>query len=201
MRVTPGESVNSLNSNAGDSGRFLSREELASFVLERREQIRAIARAKLPRGVRSVFDSEDVVSTVLRRVDGMIQSGALRARTFMELESLIGVVAENVSITKSRLVEIARHRRLDNESIWEMLEHRAERCAGNEEAAGLLFKMLGSLDGADQRQMFLLRFRGASHRVVARQLGIAEDACRKRWSTVCQSLNERFSGAPGHDLA
>lgn len=169
-----------------------ARQALAEFVLQHRERIRAIARQKLPGGARSVFDSEEVVSSVLRRLDGMASRGTLAPRSPAELWGLITAIATNAAVDRRRLIERARsHLAEDGPYAYELLK-RLNACESDDDATMLLLRMMMSIKNSTDRHVFMMLHRGASHRAIATALGISEAASRKRWSVLRQELAERF---------
>src|SRR5262249_12533541 len=78
------------------------REMIAAYGLENKERVRAIARRKLTPTSRRVFDSEEVLSSVLRRLDGMAVRGTLRPHSEAELWALIEAIARNTTVSKIR---------------------------------------------------------------------------------------------------
>ncbi len=81
-----------------------SRDEIARFVMARKGRIQAIARTKLTKSSRSLVDSEDVVSSVMRRIDTLASRGALYVRTENDLWALITTIVGNYTVSKARLV-------------------------------------------------------------------------------------------------
>lgn len=169
------------------------RRTLADFILSREAQIRAIARRKLTVSTRSVFDSEDVLSSVLRRLDSLVQRGKLRPGCEAELWGFIKVIASNNAVSKSRLIECSRKWLTDEPEYAYYIVKVINACEDDDEVSWLVYRMAGSLAGED-RQIFFLRVRGAMHQAVARVLGIDEGAVRQRWSRICRELRDRFGG-------
>lgn len=176
------------------AGLLANREKLAEFVMDHEHTIRAVARRKLTRGTRAVFDSEDVMATVLRRVDQLAQSGEIRAADEGEMLSLIFRIAENAACSKSRIIELAKSRQHEELAFSQLLLKNLANCAGDEEAGHLVARMFASLESAEDRTVFLLRLRGIEHRVIAQMLNITPEACRQRWKKIRDELVERFAG-------
>jgi DNA-directed RNA polymerase specialized sigma24 family protein len=175
-----------------------NREHIADFVLRHEDRIRAIARRKLPTEARSVFGTEDVFSTVARRVDALAAKGLLRAESEAQLWALVSRVVENVSLERGRLVESTASRTGDDAAFWADISRDLRRCRDDNEAFVLVFEMMSAMTDAADRQIFLLRLRGVSHRVIAQQLGATEDAVRQRWVVIRRTLRESFSPQGSH---
>lgn len=173
-----------------DWGNYLlhDRDELASFVLRNKARIEAIARRKLRPAARTSYGSEDVLSTVLRRLDALAERGLVRAQSEAQLWALINSIAENVSLHRSRLLESLRVRSGDDADFWQAMHADMRQTREDEDAFVRIYELLAMLDDQDQRQMFMMRLRGAGHRVIAQHLGISEDAARQRWSLIVRRL-------------
>lgn len=163
--------------------------------MERRDRIRAIARTRLTQGARAVFDSEDVLSSVARRLDGLFQRGQLRIEREDELWALIATIAMNEATSKTRLVERARSLLRDDAAFAQILLDRFAVCEDDEDADATVLRMAGSISDGDDRHMFLLRLRGATHRAIAGALGISEAAARQRWVQLVRALESRYGCA------
>lgn len=174
---------------AKDAARHL----VASFLLRNRDQIRAIARARLSADTRTVYDSEDVFSSVLRRIDNLARQGVLRPANETELWALIHTIARNTALKKTLLIERARILVTEDPRYGYELMERLNRCRDDDEATLLVYRLMLALDDPLDRQVFALYLRGASHRAIASFLGIREDASRKRWVRLRDDLRDRFA--------
>ncbi len=174
---------------AGESPRTF----VARFVMANGEQIRAIARRKLGRPSRRVTDSEDVLSSVLRRLDEMGARGTLRLRSERELWGLIEAIACNAAVSKVRMIERARNFLTEDGRYANQLLSRLNDCEGDDEVTLLLLRMTASLRNPEDRQILTLMHRGANHRAIGSLLGTSEQASRQRWKRIREELCERFA--------
>lgn len=183
---------------AASTPQRLSREAIAHYVLSHESQIRAIARRKLTQATRSTFDSEDVMASVLRRVDQLALNGSLRPDNKAELWALIKTIASNTAVTKTRLIERARFLLTEDGAYAYHLLQRLNACGSDDEAQLLVLRMAGTLKNERSRQILLLRLRGATHGAISGMLGISEGACRQQWMSMCQELRAAFEGGRIH---
>jgi uncharacterized membrane protein len=179
--------------------RPVPREEIADFVLRREAQIRAIARRKIPDFVRGLFDSEDVLSSVARELDVLADRGLLRPTCERELWALIATMTNNKAISKLRLAARARQLQKEDGVYSDLMARRTEECESDSDAVALFTRMLAAIERTDDRKLFILRLRGASHRAAATALGIKEDACRHRWRVICAELERQLSAELQND--
>jgi DNA-directed RNA polymerase specialized sigma24 family protein len=158
--------------------------------------IRLRVRDKLSVGLRRVMDSEDVLSTVARRLDGMVLEGRLRAQTAPELWSLVQTVAFNAvseSHRESRAEpELDADGRVEeHEAVLEAVEAPTSPEA---ESSGLLVEAMDRLgDEADQRVLSMW-LRGSNHTHIARSMGLEPSTVRMRWSRLVRVLRSLGRG-------
>ncbi len=165
-----------------NSGLIDVRPMLARFVLEHRDEVRAIARSQLRMTTRSVYDSDEIVSTVLRRLDRFVQEGRFSPTSGKDVWTLVSAVTHNTAVSKVRLMERARALVREDGVYATMLVERLNRCQGDDEAASLVTRIMLLIPSEKDRQIVSLRLRGTTHKVTAQLLGLQEAAVRKRWS-------------------
>lgn len=169
------------------------RDWVAKWVMARQDMIRHLARQRLARTTRTLFDSEDIFSTVLTRMDGLAARGVLRVESTAEMTALVKTIVANSAANKSRL--IARSRRLEEEdgAYARHLMGRLQRCLDDDEATLVVCRMMSWLDSQESRQILGLRLRGMTHGAIGQALGLSEVAVRKRWQSIRAMLMERIS--------
>ena len=170
------------------SGPAMSREEVAAWAMAHQRQLRTLARSRLTANTRSVFDSEDVFSSVVRRLDGLAAGGALRPHSEAELWALARRIALNTAVSKTRLIERSRILLTEDGPLAYEIERRINVCVGDDDATLLAHRMYEVLESSADRQIFGLLLRGASHRAVGQLLGISEEASRQRWMAIRRRL-------------
>lgn len=203
MSSDPPESAISENTRLPQSGRVdrssvppLTRERVADYLRGKEQEIRSVARRRLTRNTRGTHDSEDVYSSVLRRLDELASRGEVRPRSESELWALAKTIASNTAVSKTRLAERARALVAEDGSYARSLLDRLQAANGDDEAMLLLLRLAQSCDNSDDRQILFLRMRGAGYKVIAETLGISSDACRQRWRVLRAKLDHLIrSGA------
>lgn len=166
-----------------------SRAELAAFLLERADEIRAVARRKLTTVARCSFDSEDVLSSVVRRMDKLFHDGRLHVTTRDELWRLVQAVAGNRAVSFTRLRERMAQLSEEDGPYAQHLASSFAACTCDDEALLTLYQLAAKLAQPADRQLFLLRARGANHRAAAAVLGVSEEAARQRWTSIRRQLS------------
>lgn len=169
------------------------RKAIADYALSNAAKIRAIARRKLTQATRAVSDSEDVFSSVARRLDLLAAGGKLRPRSESELWKLIKVIAQNNAVSQTRLIERSRVLLTEDGPLAYEMSKRFNACQSDEEATVLFQRMMLSLPDGQHRQLMDLLYRGANHGAIAALLHISAEASRQRWKNIRTTLARLFA--------
>lgn len=175
----------------------MDRAQAAQFVLKNADRIRDVARRHLSRHARMQGGSDDIVSSVLRRVDEMASRDLLRPRSDAELWRLIRQITYHTAASYSR--EMARLYDTVKEAAVSVAPHTSAitESLNAQDAAELVTDILARLRQEGLHHMFILRAKGVSHPVIAQFLGISADAGRQRWSSACRTIAEVFQERAG----
>lgn len=118
------------------------RAAVGAYLLNNADRIRAVARRKLSPRAKHVYDSEEILSSVLRRVDTIVMAGELRPRSEAELWALIDTIAKHNAINRTRLIERARNLLTeDGPYVYELLK-RLNAYSSDDEATMLVYRMM-----------------------------------------------------------
>ncbi len=155
---------------------------------------------KLGPHLRRHFDSADILSTVLRRLDVYVEGRNLVATTEQEFWSLILQIAQNAVIDKLRVLQ--RLDRIEDEdgAVARSLARRlrqAER-QGAEQSEIELASAFDVLDSDDDKRILWLWLNGVGHQQIAGILGMTPDNARKRWERIRRKLRDSYDDEPGH---
>lgn len=172
-----------MEDSPGDSGPALDRDAVARLLMEQRAVIRRRVSRMIPASARALFDTDEVFSTICRRLDQMMASGHVEFRSSDAPLRMAQVVGRRIVATRWRdWVTWLRHRErpalrprgeegLDAPDISESPEHAS---------------VVGALEGLSSQDHALLQARlaGASWDQVARMLGITSGAARQRLQAI-----------------
>jgi len=167
------------------------REAVGEFVLRYGDLIRLRIRDKLGPQLRRVLDSEDVLSTVTRRLDGLVRNRAIRAGSNAELWSLVAAIANHA------VAESARSAKREKTSL-EAAPRDPETDTPNPGFApdaedSALTGIVGSLQDETDRRILWLRLHDHAHEQIADEIGSTPSAVRMRWSRIRKLLREVIS--------
>jgi DNA-directed RNA polymerase specialized sigma24 family protein len=165
------------------------REASAVFVERYGELIRLRVRDKIGSSVRRVLDSEDVLSTVARRLDGIVHDGRLRAETQGELWALVASIAHHAVLENVRTV------RRDRDAAAGVVAERSghgwasdETDLGVEDAGEVAERAMDLVHNETDRGILWLWLRDRRHTQIARSMGATPAAVRMRWGRIKRTL-------------
>lgn len=172
------------------------RDAAARFVMLYAPVIRQRFRARLSPALRRLMDSTDLVSTIGRRLDQIVASGALDLENESQLWALVNHLARAAIADKARV--LARLRRVEEQdSGWArgFLE-RAERQgeAARDPFDDTLDRAMRTVESETDQRVLALWLAGCSHVQISAQLDMTPAAVRQRWQRVRALLAEEFAG-------
>ncbi len=169
------------------------RDAAAEFMAVYGARFRRRVRSLLGRAVRRLADEEDLLATVMRRLDEMVLMHRLHAATVEELWSLVGRMAVNAAADLSHAAERegrARPGPADKEAS------AARQAEAEEESRGVLGRSRAVLGAVDQ-DILRMRIAGRTLGQIARALGRGGAAVRKRWARIRKALRGDAPGTGG----
>ncbi len=168
------------------------RHAVGEFVTLYGPFVRRRVRGKLGPAMRRLFDSQEILSTLSRRLDRYVRSGRVEAATEPQLWALVFKMVDAALVDKVRIIRRLRHVEGEDTDFARSFLSRLDE-AGRKHEEGIELTVdaaLSALPSATDRQILSLWLMGHSHRVIAEYVGLSHDATRKRW----QSIRERLRG-------
>lgn len=162
------------------------REAVAEFVRDYGPLIRRRVRSKLGVSVRRLFDSEDLLSTVSRRLDRVVAQGQLASSSVDQFMGLVHRITEHAVIDKVRIVHRINRSEGEDAIIAQAIADRVSR-----EGSDFEFELerVFALAGDEINQQILYYW---IHEIpspeIARLLNIPEGTVRWRWSNVRDAI-------------
>lgn len=170
-----------------------ARAAAAEFLVRHRALIRRRLRHKIGSSSRRLFDSEDLFSTVARRIDQEIEKKRFAFLDERQLWGLINRIGDNC------ITDLAREektRRIAREGVLRTLFIRRQREAEHaapkyqdEEPGDLMSRAQRTLGTGADCQLLLLWLVGSPFAAIAAALGLTEASARKRWQRVRRDLH------------
>jgi DNA-directed RNA polymerase specialized sigma24 family protein len=171
------------------------REAAAVFITRYGSRIRRRIRGKLSPAMRRIYDSQEILSTVGRRLDLYVRSGKLEAASEEGLWALVFRMASNAVVDKSRVFRRLREVEGEDSRIAREFIDRlqaAER-QGAEGAEFEIERVIGMLEDNVDQQILTLWLAGAEQAVIAEQIGRSANAVSKRWAKIRSILQQYFA--------
>lgn len=156
-------------------------------------QIRRRVRGKLRASMRRLFDSQDILSTLGRRLDEYVYSGGFEARSEGELWSLVFKIAERSVAEKARHFESLT----GNESGGFRAASQAQRfdrVDAHDDESPELEDLLAEIPSEPDRQIARLWSRGMTSEMIAVEVKMTPHQVRQRWIRTRDRLRARFGG-------
>lgn len=175
------------------------REAAAELAVQYGPRIRRRIAGKLGPRLRRIFDSQDILSTVLRRLDIFVAENRLDIASEGQLWALIMAIANRAVIDKLRILRRLEMTegadRLDTEGMRRrLLDTRDER---PQEIEVELERAFISLPDETDRTILWFWLSGMEHRQTSMLVGLTPAATRKRWERIRGRLREVFTvGVP-----
>jgi hypothetical protein len=172
------------------------RAAAAVFITRYGDRVRRRVRGKLNPAMRRVFDSQEILSTVGRRLDSYVRSGQLEADTVGQLWALVFRMTENAVVDKGRIFQ--RLRRTEGEdSVFAATLSRRLREAEQRDPVGAEIEVetaLRSFDDGIDRQILAMWLAGTPLKEIAIVVERSPEAVRQRWRGIRADLQRRFAG-------
>lgn len=164
---------------------------LAARLIERdRSQLEAQIHAMLMPQARRLVDTEEIISTALRRVDEAILEERIDVQNERQFFGYVNGVLRVTMLEKARRGGTLTSR----ERIAARL--RDQLTDGSGEVISLLPEDLievgNRIPDSIDREIVLLRGRNLSFKQIAEQTGLSPEAARKRWQTVRERLKQTY---------
>lgn len=173
------------------------RSHAANLVEQQRATLLNRIHRLLGDDARRVTDTDDILSTALRRIDSVIESGNLEAQNERQFYAFVHGVIERTILEKGRKSRSLTAREKIAQDIRNKLPTPAveQRVVTADE-----LNRIGQLitDPID-REIILLKGRGSSFVEIAESMQMASDAVRKRWSRIRASVREQIKGDSSDD--
>jgi DNA-directed RNA polymerase specialized sigma24 family protein len=172
------------------------RRAAAEFLEMNEPLIRRRFRHKLGAALRRLVDSEELLSTLRRRLDAYVAAGRLAAATPQELWALVQRIGEHSVADKLRVLRRLRDAEREDGPVASALYERLEDSDGNAPRFERNVEdILGLITSEVDREIVRLWMCGLEHRVIAHDLGMTTEAVRKRWQRVKIELRSRLAPA------
>lgn len=185
-------------------------EAVAWFITRFGPLIQRRVRSKLGPSMRRLYDSQEILSTVSRRLLRFVSLGKLEAQSESELWSLVYQMTQGALVDKIRVIKRLRATEGPDSEFAGALLARVERAESGAEGlrSGSTFEhpetgaelelesLFKALPSPDDKEVLSLWLNGVPHAEIARQIGTTPAAVRQRWQAVKARLRSHLTPEP-----
>lgn len=165
------------------------RAAAAEFVSRFGARIRRRVRGKLHPSLRRLVDTDEVLSTLGRRLDEYVKEGRLRALGEAELWSLVFQIADHTLIDHHRDVARLKAATARSGPLAEIMAARGGESRGEKVD---LERVYASLPSGEDRQILSLWLTETPYDVMAQMVGASPESLRKRCERIREHLRRSF---------
>lgn len=173
------------------------REAVGEFIDRYGGKIRRRVRGQLGVSMRRLFDSQEILSTVARRLDSLVTAGDVRAREEDQLWALVFQIARFSIVDKARVMERLATVEAEDRDFAVEVATELEGAAEGEESDRRVERMFLSLPDPVDRQILEMWLRDVPQVAIGRALGMPAGTVRRRWRGIKDRLAPRMSGGGG----
>lgn len=171
-----------------------NRDAAAEFITRYEARIRRRIRGKLNHAMRRLFDSQEILSSLGRRLDVYVKTGRLKAASEEQLWSLVFKIADNALIDKARVYQRLQSIEGSDAPFARDLLHRLEH-AESTRMSGAKIEIdhaIRALPDQTDRVILSRWLVGQPHSETARELDMNATGVRKRWQSIKAFLRHHF---------
>lgn len=165
--------------------------DAADMVQQQRDSILRRIRLLLGDDARKITDTEDILSTAMRRIDRAIERGRLRAMSDVQFYAFVHAVIRKSILEKSRNSRRIKAREQEKIMIQSSQESGADRTRNFD--ADVVEHVGRFITDPVDREIVLLRGRDHSFIEIAEVVGMSPQAVRKRWSRMRATVREMIA--------
>ena len=167
------------------------RELVAAMFEQHAPRLRSRIRRSLSPSVRRLFDSQDVLSTVRRRLDVMAAKGEILASNEDQFVNLILTMSQHATTDKARIARRLREAPIEDPD-WD-LPDSAPQSPHLEEAFTEIYKVLSP----DDALVLNLWMQGTPYQQIAELLDCSPGSVKHQWRRIRTELRKHLEDKIG----
>lgn len=141
--------------------------------------------------MRRLFDSQDILSTVARRLDEMVCSGRVQAANEFQFMALLIKMAGHAVVDKARIVSRLQGVESDDLVVAKSFEHAFQSAESSQrDSSEVIEKAFDATADAVDRTILSMWLNGFEHAAIASATRLSTEAVRFRWHRLRGRLRE-----------
>lgn len=182
--VTPGEGALVARFRAGDA------EAVGEFLERYGPLVRAHYRRKIGRSMRRLVDSQDLLSTIARRLCQRVKAKRVLATDDRQLWALVYRIGDDALIDRVRIISRLRELESAGSPFVQALRQRLDRPERGSDAefSEELGAIIESVASPSDRELLVRWLHGETLSQAGEALGLSAPATRKRWQRLREEI-------------
>ncbi|MFG0260604.1 MAG: ECF-type sigma factor [Phycisphaerales bacterium JB041] len=170
-------------------------EAVGEFVSRYGPIIRSHFRRKIGASMHRLVDSQDLLSTISRRLCQRVQNGRVRAEDDQQLWALVYRIGNDALIDRVKIVSRLRSLESEGSPFVRGMRDRLDQGGVDspQEFAEELHRMLGLLSTSADRELLVQWLHGKSLADAGASLGMNAAMARKRWQRIRETLQDALA--------
>jgi DNA-directed RNA polymerase specialized sigma24 family protein len=182
-RAQSGSLRRSVSSDLLERIRLGDRQAAAEFVSRTAPLIRRRFRGKIARSLRTLFDSDDLLATISRRLDDLVRRKELIATSEAQLWALLARIA-TISVSEHARRDLRGSRGNPGSPSVSELPFASETKPDPALIEPLLERCLAELEAEIDQRTLRMRMEDRTHAQIAASEGVTVETARKRWQRI-----------------
>ena len=170
-------------------------EAVGEFVTRYGPVIRSHFRRKIGASMHRLVDSQDLLSTISRRLCQRVQNGRVSAEDDRQLWALVYRIGNDALVDRVKIVSRLRALESEGSPFVRGMRDRLDQAGtgSSQEFAEELHRMLGLLSTSADRELLVQWLHGKSLADAGASLGMNAAMARKRWQRIRETLQDALA--------
>ena len=170
-------------------------EAVGEFVARYGPIIRTHFRRKIGGSMHRLVDSQDLLSTISRRLCQRVMNGRVRAEDHQQLWALVYRIGNDALVDRVKVVSRLRSLEAEGSPFVRGMRDRLDQqdSGSSHEFTEELNNMLGLLPSSTDRELLMLWLHGKSLADAGASLGMNAAMARKRWQRIRETLHDALA--------
>ncbi len=174
-------------------------QAVAQFLTEYGPVVRAHFRRKIGPGMQRLVDSQDLLSTILRRLCQRVGGAGIRAENHRQFWALVYRIGNDALVDRIQVVSRLREMQTQGSDFARFMAERLVSSGpqAEHEFTEQLALILERIESSVDRELLVLWLHGRSLSDAGEALGLSPAGARKRWQRLRETIRASLEGSGG----